>query len=259
MREILLYACLPFLFILGLFQPFYALIVYVGANILRPEMLFWGANTGALVFRVSIASALLGFFLKGNNVFKPLGKLEFWLVFWIWVAIVASLLFATLPQAPRAAEYEEEFFKFWILGWLILGMVVKRNQIVLFENAILTTITFIALWGWDQHFRGNERLEGLGGHAAADSNGVAALFVLFLPIALNKMLTATNLRNRVFGITSSMLLGIAIVFTQSRGGFIAVSAGILYLLISSAQAQAAPGVGCIACDRRGAADQHSIH
>jgi probable O-glycosylation ligase (exosortase A-associated) len=231
MRELLLYAMLPVIAALGLMQPFYGVMIYGAINIVRPEMLFWGASTGSILFRVSIITAMLGFFLFGKNHTAPFRRRELWLILWICLAIVASVEFASLPAPERIWDYVEEFFKILIFAWLILGLVVERKEILLFENFLLGTATFLALWGCDQHFRGNDRLEGLGGHAFSDSNGVAAFGVLFLLVALNKVLTAPNIRQRCFGIVSTVLLIMMIIFTQSRGGFIAMICGALYLLL----------------------------
>jgi O-antigen ligase len=229
MRAMLFYAFLPFVAYLGIKRPFWGLAIYLAANIIRPEMIFWGGNTGSVIFKVSIGSTLLGFFLQGQRFFEPWKTRDLWLMLWIWLAVMASLHFATIPLAPRAWDYAEEFLKMSLLAWLLLGLVKQKGEILKMADFTLLITSLLALWGWEQSFRGNERLEGLGGRAFGDSNGVAAFAVLFFPIALHKLLTATERRDKIFGMAATVLIGMLVVFTQSRGGFLGLAMGTFYL------------------------------
>ena len=238
MRSLLLYTSLPFLAFFGLAQPFWGLAIYLSANILRPEMFFWGGYGGSIIFRVSIGAALLGYLFRCQRVLAPLEYREFWLLFWLWLAVVTSLVFASFPLAPLAWDYCEEFFKLLIVGFLILGLVTDENRVMRMTDILLTMTSLLALWGWDQAFRGNERLEGLGGRAFGDSNGVAAFGVLFFPIALHKMLTERDRRQQLFGFVSTGLIAVMMVFTGSRGGFLGLSSAILFLLFRTPKKKA---------------------
>ena len=229
MREMLFYACLPLIAYLGVTRPFWGLAIYLSANIIRPEMLFWGGATGAIIFKVSIGSTLLGYFLRGQGLFAPWRNREFWLIVWVWLAVLASLSFSTMPLAPQAQFYAQEFFKMCILAWLLLGLVKDEGQVLKMADLLLIMASVLAVWGCEQSFRGNERLEGLGGQAFGDSNHVAAFAVLFFPIALHKLLMAQDRKERLFGLVSTALIGLLIVFTQSRGGFLGLAAGVFYL------------------------------
>lgn len=229
MRELLLYASLPFIFLLGLKKPFWCLVIYLAANILRPEMFFWGGYTGAIIFRVSIGGALLGYLMSGEKVLAPLGRRELWLLIWFWLAVVASITYSEFPLSHKTWYYAEEILKLVIVGWLILGLVKDSYHLRKLMNVLLIVSSLLALWGWDQSFRGNVRLEGLGGQAFGDSNGVAAFGVLFFPLALHKLLTSTERWDRMFGLASTVLIGMLVVFTQSRGGFLGLLAGTGYL------------------------------
>lgn len=229
MRSYLLYACLPIIALIGLFRPFYGLLIYVLANIIRPEMLFWGGYTGAIIFRVSIWSTLIGLMLRKNEVLRPLSLREIWLMLWIVLAVFASLAVTHFTPNPRAMSYADEVLKLFILAWLILGLVYEPDRILKFENIVLGAASLLALWGCQQHFLGNVRLEGLGGSSFGDSNGVAAFSVLFFPLALHKLLTAHDRKNKLFGFVSALLLGLMTIFTESRGGLLGLIAAVLVL------------------------------
>ncbi|MDD2542762.1 MAG: O-antigen ligase family protein [Desulfuromonadaceae bacterium] len=233
MRALLYYICLPLIAVLGLRRPFWGVAIYLSVNIIRPEMLFWGGNTGALIFRVSLGSALLGYFLSQESKTKPLTVRELWLVLWICLAVAASIVFSNLPPAPRAWYYFEEFFKLLLVAWLFLGVVREKQHVLQLANVLLLMAMLLSLWGWDQSFRGNERLEGLGGKAFGDSNGVAAFGAMFLPLALHKIFSSTQRWQKMFGIVGALLIAGMIAMTNSRGGFLGLVAGALYLILIS--------------------------
>jgi O-antigen ligase len=213
-------------------------MVYLSANIIRPEMLFWGGNSGAIIFKVSILATLIGFVIRGKDVFLPFKNREFFLVLWVWVAVAASLYFSDYPLHAKSWLYAEEFLKMSVIAWLIIGLIIQRNAVTTAVNTLLTVTSLLSLWGWDQSFRGNSRLEGLGGQAFGDSNHVAAFGVLFFPLALHLFMKETRPRVKVLYLFSFVLIGGMIVFTQSRGGFIGLACAVIYLMWRSPRRKA---------------------
>ena len=221
---------LPIISIVAIWQPFYGLFTYIFFNIIRPEMLFWGgAGTGALVFKVAVVSTIIGYFRLPAGAVKPTACREFWLLGWVSCAVVVSLCLSDIPLERRAWYYAFEVGKYWVLTWLVLGIVTNRESVLRIQNWILYSVTFMAMWGVEQSLRGNERLEGLAGGSAADSNGIAAIGVLFFSISLNKFIVAKDYKERVvsFFITGAIIA--LIILTQSRGGFVGLLCAIVIL------------------------------
>lgn len=234
MRALLFKLLLPFVAIVSLKFPFYGLLIYILFNIIRPEMLFWGGHTGNIVFKVAIFSTLAGYlWQKSTSITSPSKCREFWLLLWIAGATAISVLLADLPPAPRAWYYTFEIFKIWIICWLILGIVSKSEQMLRIQYGIIVAVTLLSAWGIEQHFRGNVRLEGLGGDAFSDSNGVAAVVVLFFPIAMNMLVTAKKIKLGLIWLVMAGAMGMVIIYTQSRGGFIGVVIGVSVLLLTT--------------------------
>jgi len=233
MRALLFYLCLPLIVGIGLWRPFWVLVIYLSCNIIRPEMLFWGDNTGALVFKASIGSALLGFLFSNQSKTDPFAVRELWLLLWISLAMTASLIFSDLPPAPKVWDYVGEYYKLLLICWLLLGVVQKKQQALQIIDVLLLMAMLLSLWGWEQSFGGNARLERLGGDSFGDSNGVAAFGVLFLPLALHKIFTADERWQKIFGLNAAILIAGMIIFTDSRGGFLGLIAGAFYLLLIS--------------------------
>jgi len=229
----LLYCMLPVLTVLILRNPFVGLVLYTGVNIVRPEMFFWGGYQGAIVFKTFIGAAMLSFILKPESrLFSAFSSCEFWLIAWIWLALLVSIRLSPYPPNALAYTYANEVLKLGVLAWLIYGLLSTEQRIVRYEQFILGCFTLLALWGIEQHFRGNERLEGLGGSATTDSNGVAAVLILAFPLALNLALHGAAKRQQWLGWLSSAAIFLAVIATQSRGGllglFVATAVFFLY-------------------------------
>ena len=110
MRALLFYILLPLIAALALRRPFWGLVIYLSANIIRPEMLFWGGNTGTIIFRVSLGCALLGYFLSQESKTKPLAVRELWLVLWICLAVAASVFFSNFIEFSNAKELKYKLY-----------------------------------------------------------------------------------------------------------------------------------------------------
>lgn len=220
MREwlllVLVIASVPFV----LKRPFWGMLIYLGANIVRPEMLFWGGRGGSYVFMVYYVLILVGMFLQHD--FKRIGLVmqrEFLLMMWLAGAILLSIMLAQYPVF-RGYYYVYELLKGFGICALLYLLVTNFKDISTLQNAMLGCFAFMAVWGIDQHLRGNDRLEGLGGSAWGDSNGVAAMFILILPVALAKMYTSENRKQFWVSLGITALIVALIVCTKSRAGFI---------------------------------------
>lgn len=227
MREIVLMLLvalsIPFVFK----RPVLGIAIYIGANVIRPEMLFWGGGRGSYVFMLYYALIVVASFCKGylGNLRQVINR-QFlqmiWLIFAIWVSIMLSQYFAF-----RDTYFAIELLKGFGICAFIYMVVNEFDEIRKIQNVLLGCFAFLGVWGIEQQFRGNERLEGLGGSAWGDSNGVAAVFVLFLPVALAK---ATGSKSRREFWVSAGIVAIMvslIVCTKSRGGLLGLVAAVV--------------------------------
>ncbi len=227
MREYLLMALVALSIPLVFKRPLWGLAVYLGANVVRPEMFFWGGEGGSFVFMVYAGLIVLTSFAKGY--LSRAGRLanpEFLLMIWLLVAVVVSCELAQYPVF-REDYYVVEMFKGFVICAFIYVMVNDFSEIKTLLNVLLGCFAFLGVWGVDQHFRGNERLEGLGGAAWGDSNGVAAVFVLVLPLALAKYFASQTRKEARKSVGIVAIMVILIVCTQSRAGFVGLAVCVL--------------------------------
>jgi len=227
MREIVFYSALMMGCLMALKDPFKGILGYTLINIVRPEIFFWGGNTGALAFKALFLSTVVGFIAKKKGLVQAASYREVWLILWIFLAVMCSLWLSDWAPHPRAYYHATEFFKFFVYAWIMIGSVEKREDLKRFETLFLGAFTILALWGWQQHFLGNARLEGLGGQSFTDSNGVAATFDLCIPLAFSRTVGAKTTKGKLVAWGCVVALAMAVVFTQSRGGFLGLAAGLL--------------------------------
>lgn len=227
MRELLLIALIIVSIPLVFKRPLWGVAIYLGANVIRPEMLFWGGSGGAYVFKVYyglivVAAFFNGYFSRIGLVFRK----EFLLMIWLTVAVYVSVLFAQYPVF-RGDYYVEELLKGFGICALMYMLVEGIEDIKRLQNVLLGCFAFLGVWGIEQQFRGNERLEGLGGSAWGDSNGVAATFVLFLPVALAKMYSSENRKEYWQAVAIVSIMVALIVCTKSRAGFLGLVVAVV--------------------------------
>ncbi len=224
MREIALYILIALSAPAVLRRPFLGVVIYLGANIVRPEMLFWGGEGGSFVFITYYLLILTGCLLRGE--LARLGQVfqrEYLLMLWMLAAIYLSIML-TQFQAPMATYFATDIAKTLGLCGLLYLLIKKLADVELLETTLLGCLTFLGIWGIEQQMLGNERLEGLGGAAWGDSNGVASVYVLFLPVAL-AFAYASRKRRRFWifmGVAAVMVA--LIVCTKSRGGLLGMTA-----------------------------------
>lgn len=196
-------------------------------------MLIWGGGSLRKVSMIIFISTIVPVFLGANKyqlgvVLKD--KLLL-LILWVYVALVVSIFNGNYVH-PSAMYYATEFFKIYLFCVLIIALIRTKNDIERLENVILVCFVFFAIWGIDQHFRGNVRLEGMAG-STYDSNGIASLFVLAFPLTLWKLFYSDTKIKMMVGAASLIVIIIAIIFTQSRGGLLGMFAAMFIFFINS--------------------------
>ncbi|TKB07410.1 O-antigen ligase [Desulforhopalus sp. IMCC35007] len=231
MRFLLFWFFIAVSALLSLRNPFFGCIIYSCINILRPELFFWGSSQHAAnSMPIIIGATFLGCLFNSNKiVVKNLITKEFFLLCLLYLGVISSVYFGDY-SVPRQYEYANEFGKIAILCAFMLITMTSAEKIYRYEKWILICVVFLALWGVDQHFRGNVRLEKLGGF---DSNGIAAFFALFFPLCFSQLLLAKNSKKRALFFVPTGLLTVAILFTKSRGGLLGLLVGVILTIFRS--------------------------
>ena len=226
MRQIILWLFLTISIPYVLRRPLIGLMIYLGFNIVRPEMLFWGSSVGGHVFVIYYGLVVFSVLINGHlsqigNIFRK----EYFLMLWMITAIFLSIFF-TQYHIQQDVFYAVEMAKTLGICAIIYMIVTDFSAMKRLQTVLLGCFTFLGLWGIDQQMRGNVRLEGLGGDAWGDSNGVAAVFALFLPVALARAFQSEKRRDMWISFAMTAVIAILIICTKSRGGFLGILAGL---------------------------------
>lgn len=233
MRSIVFWALIVILLPVIFRRPFWGVVLYSALNIIRPEMLFWGGSAGAKSLIIIICITILGaIFNSPNFSIKAIMRRELLLILWLYIALIVSIVLSQY-EVPMAYYYANEIIKLFVLCLLLTVLLDNYEKVIRYENALLLCIVLLGIWGIDQHFRGNVRLEGLGGRAWGDSNGVAAMFVLFFPLAFHKLFYSEDTKIKLIGFVSTVIIILLIIFTQSRGGLLGLIACSSVLILRS--------------------------
>lgn len=233
MRSIVFWALIGILLPVIFRRPLWGVVLYSALNIIRPEMLFWGGSLGARSLIIVIGATLLGtIFNSPNFSIKAIMRRELLLILWLYIALIVSIVLSQY-EVPKAYYYANEIIKLFVLCSLLTILLDNYEKVIRYENALLLCIVLLGIWGIEQHFRGNVRLEGLGGQAWGDSNGVAAMFVLFFPLAFHKLFHSEDTKIKFIGFVSTVIIILLIIFTQSRGGLLGLIACSSVLILRS--------------------------
>lgn len=235
MRDAVLLALLPVLLYAMLQRPFIALAMCPWTALFFPNGWVYGL-AGSIRYNLLFAGVTVLTYLMQKN--KPrfqltgLGALVILFFFW------TTLTTATSIGIPEVAwEYWNRFLKVVVLFVFIVAIVEKKLHIDVLLWGIVLSIGFYGNLEALKYLAsgGNHMIAGIRGHVLYDRNELALAFVMTLPICVY-LLEEYGHRSRLLqlGLIGTMcLLVVAVIGTQSRGGFLALLTLAGYLFLKS--------------------------
>jgi len=235
MRDLFLLAILPVFLYAMAQRPFIAVGMWVWTALFFPNGWVYGMAGNIRYNLLFTAVAIVGYLAlrhKPKVHFGPLGVLV--MLFFAWTTISSM---ATVGLSDVAWEIWSRFAKIIVLFVFVLLVVEKKLHIdfvlwcVVFSvgfYADLEALKFVSSGG-------HHKIEGMAGHVLGDRNELAVAFVMTVPICYY-LLGEYGARSRLvkLGLLGTMgLLVLAVIGTQSRGGFIALIALGMYLFVKS--------------------------
>ena len=140
-----------------------------------------------------------------------------------FLLIIIALLFlgAVLSPVWRGGAFFStiDFAKVsvaWILTFLLITSLPRLKRIIFFQSASVAIICTLAV------VKGHsvQRLSGVIGGTYSNPNDLAFAIVLCLPFCLAFFLTAKNGLRKAMWCFAMLIMGVALVLTASRAGFI---------------------------------------
>ena len=213
-------------------KPYFGVVYFALITYIRPERLsYYQLAKFHIPLCVGIC-IIIAWLINYKNLSHIKNTSKVILCLWGLVFFEALSTFTAVYSKAISFYYTQVVFKIVLFCYLMTKLIDSKEKLTHFLIANLLGVAFIAIWGFEQHFRGNIRLEDVAGGNYAESNSIAALFAQFLPIFYSLIFIGTKKIKIIAGIMT-IILGTDIIFTQSRagalGGIIAMFAFFLKL------------------------------
>lgn len=235
MRDLVLLALLPFLLYAAAKRPFIALGLWIWTAMFFPNAWVYGPASMIRYNLLFSGVAILGYLFSKDKQPLQLDKVG-WLilVFLVWTTISTAF---TLGLPEIAWDIWIRFFKVILLFVFILLIMSKKLHIDFFLWCLVLSIGFYAGLEGAKFIAsgGGHQIAGLNGHVLGDRNELAIAFVMMLPICFYLLGEyGKNTALIKFGLIGLIIiLTVAVIGTQSRGGFIAMLGLGGYLFLKS--------------------------
>jgi probable O-glycosylation ligase (exosortase A-associated) len=235
MRDLLLLGILPFVLYAMAKRPFIGLGMWIWTALFFPNAWVYGIAGSIrynLLFTAVTIVSYLAFKKKNKIEIGSLGSVV--LLFFVWTTISTTMTMA-LPTVSW--DIWIRFAKVITLFLFILLIMEKKLHVDFFLWCVVLSVGF---YGNLEALKfilsgGGHMIEGMRGHALGDRNELAVAFVMTLPICMY-LLGEYGKRSRVVQLAllgTMVLLVTAVIGTQSRGGFIALSGFGAYLFVKT--------------------------
>ncbi len=187
------------------------------------------------VSTILLSTGFLVYWLSQIRLSKPLWvrtNIDFFIAFYV-VAFSASFLFSQIPYRSSEEAYKLAAI---ILSFYATIHFCSRGQKTLILCRLIALfggiLSFVGLWQY---------LEGLPkdwGHIQwslssvyPNHNHFAGFLELVFPVSLGLAIAERNTTKKILYVFLCVLMGIAFIFTLSRGGYVSIFTGFLVLLI----------------------------
>lgn len=233
MRILFIKVAIPLLMGGILIFPFLGVLFFIAIAFVRLEVLTWNMVDARFALTSSVLTLIAWIFhgLIRQNRRERARAIP--VQYWLYLLVVLMICLTTLTaEASVDASWSsaQKFLKYAVFLYLMIQMINTEARLRMVQEVIFWGVNFLVIWGIDQYFRGNYRLEKVGGGDFQDSSGLAALFLLWLPCVIYR-LYHPNRTVRLTGLFFAPLYVIALTFTESRSGFLGLLAalGLMFL------------------------------
>lgn len=224
-RALLILIPVGYLVLASIRNPHIGLLGFSIMTFIRPERLSYGQLAPFRLFLVLSLAVLVGYLFNQNNLVK-LKNYSNVLPCLIIIAI-CQLIFT--PFAVYSVDiswrYATDFAKLVLFCFLMTRLLTDEKKVRAFLMVTTLGVAFVALWGFQQHFLGNPRLEEVAGGNYNESNAVGVLFAQFAPMALSFVFVVTKKWQKWGLFIFFLILCGDIIFTQSRAALLGVLVG----------------------------------
>lgn len=235
MRDLFLLAILPFLLYAMTKRPFIGLGLWIWTALFFPNGWVYGLASNIRYNLLFTGVTVLCYIAQKHKPKLQLGGLgAIVLLFFLWTTASTAM---TMASPEVSWDIWSRFAKVIMLFLFVLLIVEKKLHI---EFILWCVVLSVGFYGNLEALKfiasgGGHMIEGMHGHVLGDRNELSLAFVMTLPICYY-LLGEYRKRSRLVALAllgTMCLLVTAVVGTQSRGGFIALSGFGAYLFLKT--------------------------
>jgi len=209
-------------------RPYIGVIVWSWLSYMNPHRLTWGPAHDFPFAQIIGLVTLVGLLFSSERKRIPItGVTVVWLLLVVWFNV--TTFFAIIPD--QAADEWDRVMKIQFFSFVSVMLMFGRERINYLVGIIVASIGFFGVKGgiFGVLTGGSARVYGPAGSFIEDNNGMGLALVMVMPLMFY-VLTRAKERYQRLAMTGVIgLTLVAILSTQSRGAFLAVSATIVYM------------------------------
>ena len=208
-------------------DPYFGVLSYSLMNIVRPEQLMWGDRSaaGRIYLMTQFVCFLSWFINRDKERLSPKDTpLPASLIIMLLMAIQMTISTNTSNFYTHSWAWTTNFWKTLLFCFIMTKSMNSPKKIELYYALVLVWMTFLALWGIQQKFGGNARMENLGGDQLSDINDISSVYVMYVPMAYYSLFSRKKWIRLWIAIPSFLVFVIFLLFGGSRGAFMGLTA-----------------------------------
>lgn len=235
MRDLVLLGVLPFILYAIAKRPFIGLGMWIWTALFFPNAWVYGPASYIRYNLLFTGVTILSYLAMRKKARFQLGALgAMVLLFFAWTTISTML---TLAPPATSWDIWSRFAKAIVLFVFVLLVTEKKLHLDVFLGCVVLSVGF---YGNLEALKfiasgGGHKIAGFAGHVLGDRNELSLAFVMTLPICYYLLVQyRDHSRYLALGLLGTMcLLVVAVIGTQSRGGFIAMAGFGAYLFLKT--------------------------
>ena len=234
LRDLLVFLAVVLLLPLSFRRPFIGLLLFSWLAYMRPQDLCWGFARGMRFSFYVATTMIVGWWVNESHRRKFIRpEVRSYLLIALAVLISISLLFAEAYSA-LTFRYYFEFLKIIVIALFTLSQVDSKAKIRMLLWVICASLAFYAVKNGLLGFvrGGAVILRGPGG-MLEDNNDFALALVMNIPLLWYLRTQENNKWLDRACLAAIFLTMVTVMLTHSRGGFLAMSLTILWILYRS--------------------------
>jgi probable O-glycosylation ligase (exosortase A-associated) len=213
--------------------PWIGVLAFAWLSLVNPYAYTWGFAKNIPWVMIVAVTTMMGMVLHRRDVRLPINSITILLMLLpLWMTV--TLLFALEPA--DAYEKWKVVIKQFFFILVAASLVQSKKQLLALLWVIVLSVGFFGVKGgmFTLLVGGQYKVFGpAGGNYIADNNAISIALIMTIPLMLFLSSTVSSKWVKWGMYAASILSGIAVLGSQSRGAFLAILAALLFIWLNS--------------------------